>query len=974
MMIRNKLLVLFAILLGLGVNASAQSGRIVGTILEAGTNEPLTGATVQIVGTTQGGAADFDGNFRILNVRSGTYTLEFRFIGYQAQIIENVLVRTDLNTEVNVRLSPETFVGQEIVVQATQDVVIRDLTSSESRVSRDQIEKLPVQEIGDIIQLQAGVTVGPGGAIHIRGGRATEVAYIVDGVRVTDDYDRGSGLRVENQAIEELQVVSGTFNAEYGQAMSGIVNIVTRAGSNDFRGNLNIWGGDYGTRDFQLFQGMPSSVSEFDPMRQYNVEGSFSGPIIKNKLTFFVSGRRFRNTGWLYGRNAYSAMGPLLFSEDLEGNRTWERGVTELPVPASGQPLVNKFGHVIDFSKPWYTKVEDVSIGGQNFIRYEDSGKRDSALVAMNPFDTYSGQVNLQYNVNRMLRFNLIGNYSKEWGSGYSHNNRLSPEGRSSFDRNSYYLNLRTTVTPSNTSYLTSNLAVRRNAVKSSAYGSAYDARYFNYDRVTNYVNYVNLPADFFDGQPGRHARFGTDNGIFSRSTTSFVGKLEFSSQLNNQHFIKTGVEIQADVMEFQSFGLASLAVGDNIQLPASLDPDLRSRLELGVPAPNTPGHEQWSRRPVLMAAYFQDRIEYESLIINAGIRFDYFIPNGRVPVNSRDPQLFSPHLERDASFWKDATAKQALSPRLGLAYPISSRGVIHFSYGYFFQIPDYNKLYNGEKLILQRTSGFQGIFGNPDLKPERSIKYEIGLQQELFTGFALNLTAFYEDKRDYVSSGPLNLTSISSVRYGTWINRDYANIRGITVALNQRVSRNLNFGFDYTFSIAEDSNSDPSAEFFAAIARSDTSGSALARFLTPANWDRTHVFNSALFYSGNNWGFNLLQRFSSGLPYTPGDDIPRRVGLSASGDVLTNSVRMPYVFTLDFSTYKNFRIGNNSLRFNMNIYNLLDRRNVNFVYGDSGVPTGPLRPPQTFDPGFFENPQAYSEPRRIQVGVQYSF
>ena len=243
-------------------------------------------------GTVQGAAADLDGGYRILNVRPGTYTLEFRFIGYQTQVVENVQVRTDLNTEVNVRLSPETFVGEEVVIQATQDVVIRDLTSSESRVSRDQIERMPVQEVGDIIQLQAGVTVGPGGAIHIRGGRASEVAYIVDGVRVTDDYDRGSGLRIENQAIEELQVVSGTFNAEYGQAMSGIVNIATRSGTNDWRGSLNIWGGDYATQGGTLYMGAPGSVSEVNPMHQYNIEGSLSGPIIRDKLTLFVSGRR----------------------------------------------------------------------------------------------------------------------------------------------------------------------------------------------------------------------------------------------------------------------------------------------------------------------------------------------------------------------------------------------------------------------------------------------------------------------------------------------------------------------------------------------------------------------------------------------------------------------------------------------------------------------------------------------------------
>lgn len=223
--------VLLLSLLAIALTAQAQSGRIQGRILEAGTNEPLIGATVLIQGTSQGASADIDGFYRILNVRAGTYTLEFRYVGYSTRILENVLVRTDLTTEINIELPLEAFRGQEVIVQADRDVVIKDLTSSESRVSREQIDKLPVQELRDIVQLQAGVTVGPGGSIHIRGGRASEVSYIVDGVRVTDDYDRSSGLRVENSAIEELQIVSGTFNAEYGQAMSGIVNIVSRSGA-----------------------------------------------------------------------------------------------------------------------------------------------------------------------------------------------------------------------------------------------------------------------------------------------------------------------------------------------------------------------------------------------------------------------------------------------------------------------------------------------------------------------------------------------------------------------------------------------------------------------------------------------------------------------------------------------------------------------------------------------------------------------
>lgn len=945
--------------------ASAQSGRIQGRITESGTGETLIGATVLVQGTSQGASADIDGFYRILNVRPGTYTLEFRYVGYSTRVVENVLVRTDLTTEINIELSLEAFRGEEVIVQANREVVIRDLTSSESRVSRDQIEKLPVQELRDIVQLQAGVTVGPGGSIHIRGGRASEVAYIVDGVRVTDDYDRSSGLRVENSAIEELQVVSGTFNAEYGQAMSGIVNIVSRSGGNQWTSTINVWGGDYGTADQRLFHGTPGRIQDADPSRMYNIEGNISGPIIREKLTIFLTARRFQNNGYLNGYNAFSPRGPIV--PELEQDQVtlrWERGYNEVP---ESNP-VNNYGDRIDFSKPWYRLHETVTIGGENFIRYRDLGFRDSSLVAMTPYNSWSGQTNIQWNANTKLRINLIANYGRETSQGYDHGRRLVPGGRGTSERNNYYLNLKTTYTPSGNTFMTANLATRYNASKFSLYDSPYDPRYLNYDRVSSF------PAEFQGGRNGFFARYGTDNNFFDRYTRSFIAKMEISSQVNRQHFVKGGVEFQTDIMKFSSFGLQPLSVGPNITLPPNLDPALAARLELGVPLPNTPGHERWTRKPMLFAAYVQDKIEYDDLIINAGIRFDYFLSNGRLPVDSEDPDLFLPYADRPDSFWKSAEAKYAISPRLGVAYPISANGVIHFSYGYFFQIPDYNRLYNGEQILLQQTSGVQGVFGNPNLNPERSIKYEIGLQQEIFTGIALDVTAFYEDKRDYVSSGPLNNTSIPSVRYGTWVNRDYANIRGLTMALNQRVSRNVSIGFDYTFSIAEDSNSDPASEFFANIARGDTTGSAVAKFLTPSNWDRSNVFNSSLFYSGNNWGFNILQRFSTGLPYTPGTDIPRRTGISASGDVITNSARMPYIFSLDLNLYKNFDVAGTQIRTFLNIYNLFDRRNINFVYNDSGVPTGPLRPVETFEPLFYENPTAYSEPRRVQLGFSFGF
>lgn len=966
MMTPFKLSLFVAILLLGTVAAHAQTGRIQGRIVEAGSGEPLIGATVLIQGTSQGASADIDGFYRVLNVRPGTYTLEFRYVGYSTRIVENVLVRTDLNTEINIELALEAFQGQEVVVQAEREVIIKDLTSSESRVSRDQIEKLPVQEVSDIIQLQAGVTVGPGGSIHIRGGRASEVAYIVDGVRVTDDYDRSSGLRVENGAIEELQVVSGTFNAEYGQAMSGIVNIVSRSGTNDWRSNINIWGGDYGTGNQRLFVGTPAGFGDANFRQMYNVEGNLSGPLIKDKLTLFVTARRFQNNGYLNGYNAYSPRGPILpnLNED-QVTFDWERGYNEVP---ADNP-VNKYGDVIDPSLPWYVIDETVSIGGVNYIRYRDLGFRDSSLVAMTPYNSWSGQANLQYNMTQKIRFNLIGNYGRETSQGYDHGRRLVPNGRGTSQRDNYYLNFKTTYTPSATTFITTNLATRYNASKFSLYDSPYDPRYLNYDRVGSF-------GDAQGGVAGRFARFGMDNGFFDRSTQSFIAKVEISSQVNKQNFVKAGLELQADIMSYSNFGLQPLNVGPNIVLPDDLDPDLAARLELGVPIANTPGHESWTRKPLLIAAYIQDKIEYEDLIINAGLRFDYFRSNGRVPVDSEDPDLFEPYADRPDSFWKSADAKFALSPRVGVAYPISSKGVIHFSYGFFFQIPDYNRLYNGEQLLLQQTSGVQGVFGNPNLNPERSIKYEIGLKQEIYEGTGLDVTAFYEDKRDYVSSGPFNNTANPTVRYGTWVNRDYANIRGLTLALNQRVSNRINVGFDYTFSIAEDSNSDPASEFFANVSRGDTTGSAVTKFLTPSNWDRSHVFNSSFFFTGNEWGFNILQRFSSGLPYTPSSPIPALTGVSASRDVITNSARMPFIFSLDLNLYKNINIAGTTLRTFLNIYNLLDTRNVNFVYTDSGVPTGPLpsQRPAVVEDLFYENPTAYSEPRRVQLGFSFGF
>ncbi|GAB5409328.1 MAG: hypothetical protein BalsKO_16930 [Balneolaceae bacterium] len=193
---------------------------------------------------------------------------------------------------------------------------------------------------------------------------------------------------------------------------------------------------------------------------------------------------------------------------------------------------------------------------------------------------------------------------------------------------------------------------------------------------------------------------------------------------------------------------------------------------------------------------------------------------------------------------------------------------------------------------------------------------------------------------------------------------------------------KDLTSVLDYTFGVVEGSNSDPNAEYFnikgqGGVIDSTSQEVALTKLIQPLDWDRTHILNGSMFYSGNNWGANLLAKFSSGTPYTPADDvIGVTVGEVASNRDLRNTSRLPTRLTIDLNTYKDFKIGDNYLQVFFNVFNLLDTKIVNSIYNDSGLATRPLPESivQNAHPDFYNNPTFYAEPRRIQFGVQLSF
>lgn len=911
-------LILFLLLAPSAIKGQS-SGKIIGRVTDSSTGGPLIGANVLVDGTLLGGASDQEGRYLILKVPPGRYQLTATYIGHQRMVVTDVQVLTDLTTEVNFRLGPDVLTaGEEVVVTAERPLVRKDLTSMESRVDSDQLERMPVETLSDVLDMQPGITRDAEGNIHIRGGRSSEVAYLVNGISITDDFYKSQALTIENEAIQELQVISGAFNAEYGNAMSGVINIITKSGNNDFHATVKAESGNYVSARDDLFY----NINAVSPGAISSISGSLSGPIIENRLTFFITGRQYENSGWLYGENRFLPQG------------------TQLTVVDGDTVLV---------------------VG-------------DSSAVPMNDWQTNTGQAAINWQVLPTLTLKLDFISSQSTGRGYTHSFRHNPYGYGYSDNNGRAVLGILTHQISEKTYHSASLAQKRNSSSSALYDDPADPRYTHPDSLI-------FPANTF-------ATVGTDLSFFERSTGSLIAKWDLTSQVSWSHQIKTGVEYQSDEIRFENYTLIP-EKNDNGQEIEPFQPVIVPISQLN--------HNRYLRSPEKLSVYLQDKIEYESVVINVGLRYDLFDPHGQLPADPEDPNIYQPFklehkyhdldnsgaidlaeqvpeneysLEERQSFWYRSTERKSqLSPRFGIAYPITDRGVVHFSYGIFQQIPEYNLLYGGDERKLSEGAGTYGPFGDPDLKPQRTTMYELGLSQQLTENLAVNITGFHRDIRDWISAGAPVPTKVAGVSYVTYVNRDFANVRGFTVMLDRRLSDGFSLNGDYTLQIVEGTNSAPEEEFF-----SQLDGAEPTKLLIPLGWDQRHTLHINLFYRAGQFGATLLARYSSGQPYTPEILTGERTGRSIITGLSRNSRRKPALLTLDLKAFWNVEIFGTDLQLFGQVYNLLDQDNPLSVFNDSGQPDYTLRQDQAVeaDEGFFLRPDFYAAPRRIMLGISY--
>lgn len=881
------------------------TGKIAGTVTDASTGEGLAGANVIIAGTQMGTSADAKGDYYILNIPPGLYTLEIRMMGYTPIRMENVQVSTNRTATIDFELKTTVIEGEVVTVQADKITVKKDQTNSIRNVSAEEIDRLPVESVGAIVSMQPGVS-----GSHFRGGRDNEVTYLIDGMRVTNLYSNsGRAVDVNTDAVQDIEVITGTFNAEYGNAMSGIVNIVTKEGGKELKGSVTGELGNYITNHTDKFHFIGLEKTDFDRIQDYQF--NLSGPIV-NKINFLMNGRYVKDMGHLnsiyrFNPDDYSAFG----SAD---------------------------------STQWYSE----HTGDNSYVPMDWSKNlRVFGKITYRPF--------------KSLKMSVSGSLNDGKSQGYDHSHKYSPYGRATSYSNStmltYYLNHM--LTPS----------------------AFYDLRISYSDFVNkNYLYEDPLDSRYIHGLYGQNNGFNTGGQSKNhdvRSEKDLNIKYDFSWQMNKSHFVKTGIDFQQVTLDQEDLSIQNAYAGTGLENEMMFDP-ITNEVIFPYYAPaifgDSSSHSDiYVHKPVKLAYYLQDKMEFKDMVVNLGVRYDYFDPDAVYPSNYRNPSNMLHQVDPSRySTYPSAEKQYQLSPRLGLAYQLGSSALLRFSYGHFFQLPPLSNYYQNHAFLVTGTD-YSSRMGNPNLKAQKTIQYEVGLWQQLSDHMNLEVAVYYRDIYDLVTLTVY--TTYNQVRYGVYTNKDYGNARGLELKYEYRqgnLAADINYTLGYTRGVADS----PTMTFDRAGNQQDP-----VNKLIPMSWDQRHVLNANLGYTTKKYGATAIMYFNSGETYTWE---PIAQSPLARINLFPNNQHEPSRYSVDLSAYYNIMtIKGINFKLTLLVYNLLDRLNENSVNANTGragqviVQETDLLNHRSNYHEYLEEvlpPNRYSTPRQVKIGLGITF
>jgi hypothetical protein len=985
----------------------AQDGKLRGKVTDKETGDPLIGANVVIKGTTLGASTDLSGDYVVLAVPPGVYTVEVSYIGYQSVSLANIRVSANLTTTQDFELAPTALEIGAVEIVAERPLIQRNTTNTIRMTTQEDIQNIPIRGLQNIIALNAG-TVLQDGVLHIRGGREREVAYFIDGATATNPFFNTENVSVIQEAIEEIQMQAGGYTAEFGGANSAVVRTTVRTGGPNFKATV-----DYRTDDFAHSGEQFLGTSSFG---YRNAVITLGGPLT-SKLRFFIAGQH----NFMRNRNP-SFIEPFRFDgltdDGFEGREV-------------GEPLPN--GGVVEYKRNHLPK----------------NWKQDNSV-----------QGTLVYDVSSALKLRLTGSYrhykAPTQGTNFFSSlfNYYNLDRRPELTSKTGLISLRATHLLNPTTYYEVNLSYSNRSAKTidPVFGDnwrAYPDSIANAEKgYTGWQRRYLGPPRYSTINNFEFEAPGTPINSYDKQSQANIGAaIDFTSQVTKNWEVRAGGRIDAWTMRRYNIRairqLLEFEFGPDGNSPKTFANDYERWVKLGRTGsrarPIIYGYDidgnkldtfpNGPRKPLFASLYVQNKLEYRDLIVNFGLRFERIDVKAPRPKDLENPAFDETLDWIDESQMVETDPYDYLLPRVTFSFPVTDRTVFYALYGKYVQMPALYQIYTGVPELSQAVSpvsrspyGYFGQWVGFTAKPERTTQYEMGIRQSLTDNFAFTITGFYKDLRDQLrwdrvlATGEGTLPEGASLFAGR-INNDFGTVKGLELTLELRRVKRLAAKVNYTLSDTRGTGSDSRSS------RVVVSDATIARYPTliyKLDYNQPHrgsVILDYRFAKGDGGkilegsGLNLLLSFNSGHsytkirePYNLGQATVWNVGVRALADVRgrnpeepLNSSSTPWNFNVDLNLNKMFYFGKFNVDVYMNVLNVFDSKQVINVYPttgtaeDDGWLRSPLAAPFYQIPNYVEFYRAinsnnrwsymwatgndlYGPPRQIRFGVRFEF
>lgn len=841
----------------------AEYGKITGKVTDTETGEPLIGADVLVEGTELGAATDEKGEYFVLYVSAGTYGVVASYLGYDPFTYTNVVVNADQTTVLNFRLRPTVIQVEGVTSIAIREPIVISATSTGRSITSQDINRLPVTTINQVITLQAGV-VQSGLGTHIRGGRAEEITYFVDGIVTKVPQTGGQSARINPSAVEEVSVVSGGLDAEYGDALSGVINIVTKEGEPKPSGSFRY------LTDEIFFSDNLADKLDFG----YNLyDLSVGGPLpLSNRFRYFLSGELTLTDA--FQEALYKVPSPRM---DYRANARF----TYLFPNAKGKLTLSGFNSREQYV--YYGTERDLD------LKYFDN-------VPMSRIKNWIFSTTFNYMLTAQTLTSLkvgITHYDRVYGN-------RDYDWEADSDRQWYedYRFYAEHLIPYLLEEQTDTALSPRHIIVDSL--MAYHEEYTNRDVLALRHNPYGIEGLFYTCGDFRVWRYWSNDDIQARfDITHSVGKI---------HEFKTGVDfIQYDMNYY-----------DN-----------------NLPWVTNPFWDYYERQPYKFAGYLQDKMDFEGLIARLGLRFDFFDPKSST---YKYPNDFMNDTLADADY------SYKFSPRLGFSLPVTDKMKFRFNYGHYFQLPALDDMYGTTDTAVIRVALTRGntIVGNIFMKPEKTVMYEFGLENQFANEVVFGFTTYFKDVYDL---SQIREVPALPIGYFQFFNVDYGNIKGFEFRLDKLMANMWALGISYTLQFAKGTAAWAGEFYYDRYYGGQDPITGLS--LQPPVIDYWLDFDERSMVNANldfelpkdfiliplqNLISSFVFSFHSGHPYTPTDLRGEKLGDE-------NSARMPGYWNVDFNASRKIALGPVNLVISALIQNLFNTRQILSVYSTTGDP-----------------------------------